>query len=136
MLKTSESIEFTTQPGKARVEVDSDSSPKRDGRYKLDRSKIGGNKVDGGEGGDNKVEKKGQKIFKSKNLFKSKKTVKFSDFFTSGARLAFTKLTQAFVIASILQHFDSECHIWIEMDISGYIIGKVLNKLTSDNLGQ
>ena len=47
------------------------------------------NEIDGGEVGDDKVEKKGQKT--SKYLSKFKKTVG-SDFFTPRARLAFTKL--------------------------------------------
>ena len=72
---------------------------------------------------------------KFKNLSKSKKMVKL-DFFTFGAKLVFSKLRQAFVKASILHHFDLECHIWIETDASGYAIGEVLNQLTSDDLGQ
>ena len=59
-----------------------------------------------------------------------------SDFFTPGAKLAFTKLRQAFVKAPIFYHFDPKCHIWIETDASGYAIGGVLSQLTSDDLGR
>ena len=59
-----------------------------------------------------------------------------SDFLTPGAKLAFTKLGQAFLKALILYHFDPERHIWIEMNVSGYAIGGVLSQLTSDDLGR
>ena len=45
----------------------------------------------------------------------------------SEAELAFTK-------APILRHFDPKCHIRIETDGLGYVIGGVLNQLTLDNL--
>ena len=50
-----------------------------------------------------------------------------SDFCTPKARLAFTKLRQVFVKALIFYHFDSEYHIRIETDISGYAIDGVLS---------
>ena len=77
---------------------------------------------------DNEVGKKVQ------NLSKSKKTVG-SDFFTPGAKLAFTKLRQTFVKALILYSFDPKCHIRIKMDILGYAISGVLSQLTLDDLG-
>ena len=58
------------------------------------------------------------------------------DFLTFEARLAFTKLRQAFVIALILYHFNPNYHICIETDVSGYAIGGVLSQLTPDNLSQ
>ena len=48
----------------------------------------------------------------------------------------FAELRQAFIKVPILHHFDPECHIQIETDASGYAIGGVLSKLTSDDLGQ
>ena len=72
---------------------------------------------------------------KSKNLSKSKKTVR-SDFFTLRAKLAFTELRQVFLKALILHHFDPERHIWIEIDALGYAIGGVLSQMTSDDLGR
>ena len=48
----------------------------------------------------------------------------------------FTKLRQAFVEASILNHFDPKRYIQIEMDTFGYIIGRVFSQLISDDLGQ
>ena len=57
-------------------------------------------------------------------------------FFTTNARRAFTKLRQAFVEAPILNYFDLEYHIWIEIDALGYAIGGILSQLTLDNLCQ
>ena len=59
-----------------------------------------------------------------------------SDFLTLGAKLAFTKLRQAFLKAPIFYHFNPEYHIRIETNVSDYAIGGVLCQLTSDNLGQ
>ena len=77
------------QPGKGGVRIDGDSKVGCNCRYKLDRSKIGSSEVDGG---DNEIKKKSQKISKSKNSTKLKKTERFSDFFTLKAILAFIKL--------------------------------------------
>ena len=130
ILKTSGSTEFKIRPGEGEVGVGGSSKAGRDGgRNRINDDEIDGNKVE-----DNKVGKKVQKLFKSKNLSKSKKTVG-SDFLTLRAKLAFTKLRQAFFKALILYHFDPECHIRIEMDASGYVIGGVLSQLTLDNLG-
>ena len=62
--------------------------------------------------------------------------VRCSDFLTPGAKLAFTKLRQAFLKALILHHFDPERHIRIETNATGYFISGVLSQLTSDDLGQ
>ena len=129
MLKTLGSTESATQPREGVVGVRSNSRTGRE-ESKLDKSKLNGGKVDCNEVEDDKVGKKVQK------LSKSKKTVGSSDFFTFGAKLAFTKLRQAFLKASILYHFNPKCHIWIKTDISGYTIGEVLNQLTSNDLGQ
>ena len=86
MLKTLESTKSITRPEKGKVGVDSNGRAKRDSRCELDI------KVDDGKVGNNEVGKKDQKTSKSKNLSKSKKTVRSSDFFTLGARLAFIKL--------------------------------------------
>ena len=128
MLKTSGSTESKTRPGEGRIGVGGDSKAGRS-RNVFDRIRIDDGEVDGSEDGDDEVGKKAQKLSKSKNLSKS-------DFLTPGARLAFTKLRQAFVKALILHHFDLEHHIWIETNVSGYTIGGVLSQLTSDNLGQ
>lgn len=66
-----------------------------------------------------------KKLSKSKNL----------TFLTANARQAFTQFRQAFIEASILSHFDLECHIQIKTDAFGYAIGGVLSQLTS-NSGQ
>ena len=125
MLKTSE-------PRKDGDGVGGDSKA---GRDRIDRSGIDDIEVDGSEVEVDEVGKKGRKTSKSKNSSKSKKTVG-SDFFTSGAKLAFTELRQAFLKAPILYHFDSKRYIWIETDVSGYAIGRVLSQLTSDNSGR
>ena len=117
---------MSAKPRKSVVRIGGDS------RTGHDRSKFDRDGVDSGEIRDNKVGKKGQNLFKSKNLSKSKKTLG-SDFFTPRDRLAFTKLRQAFIIAPILHHFDSEHYIRVEMDVSGYVICEVLSQLTSDN---
>ena len=124
ILKTSESTESKTQLGEGRVEVGGSRAER--GGNKLDRSRNDDNEVDGNEVEDDEVGTKVQKLSKSKNLSKSKKTIE-SDFLTLRAKLAFTKLKQAFLKALILLHFDPECHIWIEADASGYTIGGVLS---------
>ncbi len=78
---------------------------------------------------------KGQKMAKSKKWIYAKKTEasraenlgQSGSFLTTDARRAFTKLKQAFVEAPIINYFDPECHICIEMDTSGYTIGGILN---------
>ncbi len=74
-----------------------------------------------------------QKIeaFRAKNL-----ASQLGLFFTSRARKAYTELTQAFMGASILNHFDLEYHIRIEINASGYAIGGILSQLPLDNFNQ
>ncbi len=57
-------------------------------------------------------------------------------FLTAEARKAFTKLKQVFVEAPVLNHYDPEHYIQIEMDVSSYAIGGILSQLTSDDSGQ
>ena len=140
MMKISGSTEPLTQSGEGVVGVGDDSKAGRDAS-KLDGSELDGGEVDGGEVDGGKVEvaevgKKVQKTTKSKNSFTSKKAVGPSDFLIPGAKLAFTKLKQAFLKAPILHHFDPERHIQIETDASGYAIGGVLSQLTLDDLDQ
>ena len=126
MLKTSRGAESKTKPGEGRIGV----SGSRAGREesKLDGSELCGGEIDGGEigGGEVKDEEIGKKVQKCKNLSKFKKAVR-SDFFTPGAKLAFTKLRQAFFKAPILHHFNPKRHIGIEINAFGYIIGGVLS---------
>ena len=137
--KTSGIIDSLTQLGEDAIKVGGDSRAGRDGN-KLDASELNGNEVDDDKVEVDEIGKKVQETFKSKNLFKSqnlsksKKTIGFSDFLIPGAKLAFIKLRQAFFKAPILYHFDLECHIRIEKDVSGYAIGGVLSQLTSDDL--
>ena len=127
MLKTSESTESKTRSGESKVGVG--GSKARQNGSGFDGSRIDDNEVDDSKVGNDKVEKKVQKSSKSKNLSKS-------DFLTPGAKLAFTKLRQAFVKALILHHFDPKRHIWIEMDVFSYAIGGILSQLTLDDLGR
>ena len=50
------------------------------------------------------------------------------------AKKAFNHLKQAFMKAPILQHFDSEYYIQIEINASGYIIRGVLSQLIPNQL--
>ena len=77
-------------------------------------------------GRDNKMVKKS--LFSFENLYGAAK------YLTLDAKLAFTKLKKAFTIAPILQYFDPKYNIWIETDMSDYIIGEILRQLTLDNL--
>ena len=133
MLKTSGSTESKIQLGEGGVWVGSSRAGREES--KLDGSEFHGGEIDGGEVyvdevEDNEVGEKVQKRSKSKNL--SKSTL---DFLTPGAKLAFTKLKQAFLKPPILYHFDPERHIRIKTDASGYAIGGVFSQLTLDNLG-
>ena len=99
-----------------------------------------GNKVvkDGGSR-VNKTVKNLSKSKKSKNK-KSEILTRFSDigamgkpiFLILGASEALNHLKQAFIKAPILQHFNPECHIWIETNASGYAIGEVPSQLSTD----
>ena len=124
----------SAKPKKGGVEVGGDSRAGRD-RIEINKSAMDNIEVDGDKVRRNEVGKKGRKTSKSKNLSKSKKTVR-SDFLTFRARLAFAKLRQVFVKALILHHFDSERHIRIETDVSSYTISGILSQLTSDDLGR
>ena len=105
------------------------------GGSEIDKSRIDNIEIDGGEVKVDEVGKKVHKTSKSKNLSKSKKTVRSLDFFTFGAKLAFTKLRQAFLKTLILHHFDPKHYIWIEMDVLGYDIDGVFSQLILDDLG-
>ena len=119
------------------------------------------NKIGGVEGIDELIEKsrklsKTEKLSKSRNL-KGKKLSKFQklarsekkllksgnlpnfnikktepSFLTLKARAAFNHLQLAFIKTLILQHFNSECHIWIKTNALGYVISRVLSQLTSN----
>ena len=115
----------TAEPKKGGDGAGGDIRTRHDGS-KIDGSGMDDVEVDGGEVEVEKVGKKAQNLSKSKNFSKSKKMVG-SDFLIPRAKLAFTKMGQAFFKVSILQHFDSKHHMRIEMDISGYAIGRVLS---------
>ena len=124
----------TAKPRKGGVGIGGDSRAGC-GESEIDRSGMDDVDIDDKEVEVDKVGKKGQKISKSKNLFKFKKTIG-SDFLTPGAKLAFTKLRQAFLKGPILYHFDLERHIQIETNELGFVIGRVLSQLTLDNSSQ
>ena len=123
----------TAEPKKGGNGVGGGSKARRGGS-EIDGSRIDNVEVDGGEVEVDEVGKKAWKTSKSKNSSKFKMVG--SDFLTPGAKLAFTKLRQAFLKAPILHHFDPERHIRIETDASSYAIGGVLSQLTSDDLGR
>ena len=73
------------------------------------------------------------------NLFKNKKSkkstrlpnikaTKKSNVLIFDTKEAFNYLWLAFIKAPILQHFDLENHIWIEINVSGYAISRVLSQ--------
>ena len=89
---------------------------------------------DGGAIGRSDVSKKSAKSksrTKSRYLGNSNNSEE-SKFLTYDTKKAFNHLRQAFTKAPILQHFDPECHIRIEIDVSGYAIGGVPSQLTSN----
>ena len=125
LLKTTESSGSAANLEKTKGKVGSDS--------------MVGNLVGGGEATNPTKRKNQAKTTKSKILVKSKNhdfpksrpEEAGTGFLTPEARLAFTRLRQAFVEAPILHHFDPESHIRIETDASGYAIGGVLSQLSS-----
>ena len=123
MLKISGNTEFKTRLSKGGVGVG--GSRAGYGGSKLDGRRIDDNEVDGNEVRDDEVRTKVQKLSKSKNSSKSKKTK--SSFLTPRARKVITKLRQTFIKALILHYFDSECYIQVETDVSGYGIDAVLS---------
>ena len=87
--------------------------------------------------GDNKVDDKNS----SKMLKNRKSRIQTSigamrefTFLISHTKKAFNQWKQAFIKAPILQHFDPEYYIRIEIDASSYAIKKVLSQLTSNHL--
>ena len=109
MLKTS-SIKLA-KPRKGGDGVDGDNKAGCGGS-KINESGMNNIEIDSGEVDVDEIEKKVQKL--SKNLFKSKKMIRSSDFLTFGAKLVFIKLRQAFLKAPILHQIDPERHIRIE----------------------
>ena len=92
-------------------------------------------------GGDGRADETARNLFKSKKSKNDKSEIptctnigvtRKPTFPTLGAREAFNQLRQAFSKAPILRHFDPECHIRIETNVSGYVISGVLSQLTSD----
>lgn len=53
-------------------------------------------------------------------------------YFNSDAKKVFTELRQAFTQVPIVQNFESEQSIWIEINTSGYTIGVILSGLIPD----
>ena len=62
-----------------------------------------------------------------KNTKNGVKAVKSSSYFISDTKKTFNHLWYTFTQEPILQHFGLEWHIWIETNISGYVISKVLS---------
>ena len=126
MLKTSNTE--STEPKKGVVAIGNSGREKHKGKAKpVNRHEVGGNEV------DDEVD---DKVGKNQKISKSKKMIGSLDFLIPEAKLAFTKLRQAFLKALILYHFNLKRHIWIETDVSGYTISKILSQLTLNDLGQ
>ena len=94
------------------------------------------NEVVGGGGSANKTVVNLSKNDKSRNSTRVSniRATGKPNFLTFDAKKAFNHLRQAFIKAPILQHFDSESHIRIKTNASGYAISGVLSQLnlTSD----
>ena len=56
-----------------------------------------------------------------------------SSFLTPEAKLAFSRIRQAFTEAPILHHYDPERYIQIKTDASGYAINSILSQLTPES---
>ena len=149
MLKTTGSPEQSTpsrnngsRSASSRNDDNRLASGKNDGDSEVDRFGVDRNGVEHTKkSGKSKSEKtfksqnsakSGKKLSKSGNLTNSNATEDGPKFLTPDARTAFNRLRLAFTEAPILQHFDSECHIWIETNASGYAISGVLSQLTSE----
>ena len=96
MLKTLGSTESKTRPGEGGVGIGGSRAGREGSR--LDGSELHDDKVDDGEVEDDEVREKVRKRSKSKNLSKSRKTVRSSDFLTPRVKLAFTELRQCKMI--------------------------------------
>ena len=81
------------------------------------------NKVVGSSGGND------GKLAKS-DFTKPVRGVEEFSFLTSSARQAFTQLSQVFSKALIFWYFDTDYHIQIETDASGYAIGSFPSQIT------
>ena len=79
-------------------------------------------------GGANDCEDETVRRSLSKNLNRA------TGYLTPNVKQTVTQLGQAFTKALILQHFDLECHIQIEIDASSYAIAILLSQLS--NLGR
>lgn len=54
------------------------------------------------------------------------------DFLIPRAKKVFVHLERAFFKTLIFRHFDLEYHIYIKIDISRHVIGRVLSQITLD----
>ena len=72
---------------------------------------------------------------KKSEASRAKNLGQLKTFLTADTRRVFTKLKQAFVESSILNHFDLKRHIKIEIDALGYFIGEILSQLILDDSG-
>ena len=80
--------------------------------------------------GRSDMSKKSAKFKKMKSVHDLEKP----KFLTSEAKEAFNRLRQTFTKASILRHFNPECHTRIETDALSYAIGGVLSQLTPNQV--
>ena len=94
------------------VNVNEKSTVDRVSDNKVDRAKIG-----------TKIAKfKSYDKSKGKNLIQALAQSSRSGFLTFRARKAFTKLRQDFIKVPIFPHFDLNCHIQIETNVSDYAL--------------
>ena len=75
---------------------------------------------------------KKRKLIKIKKSDFAKANSSKADFLILKAKKVFTHLQKVFNKTPILQHFDLECYIYMEIDASGYAISRILNQMTSE----
>ena len=70
---------------------------------------------------------KRKKLLKSRNLLNFDITKAGSGLLIFNAKIALNHLWLAFIKVLIFYYFDLKYHIWVEIDIFGYIINKILS---------
>ena len=87
--------------------------------------KADNNEVVGGGKANKTIKNSSRKSIRMPNIG----AIREPNFLTPDAKKTFNHLWLAFIKAPILQHFDLESHIRIEINASGYTIGGVLSQL-------
>lgn len=98
---------------------------------RVDNSKLNEAKV-----GTRLAKSKSHDKSKGQNLVKALVQNSGSGFLISRAIKIFTELRQVFIKTPIFYHFNPNCHIQIETQVSSYTVNRVFSQLAPDNLSQ